>query len=78
MNEPIFPEVAGRVDAKSKELIAEFRAYRDKIVAENPDEPELTNERTIFESWAIQKIAGLHCLVLDLVKQQEQASDKHK
>jgi hypothetical protein len=69
MSEPIPPEDANRVDAKSQELMAEFHAYRDEIMAGNPDDPKLSNERIIFESWALQKIAGLHCVVQDLVKE---------
>ncbi len=67
MKRPTSPEVAKRVDTKSNELIAEFHAYRDGIIAEHPDDPKLTNERIIFESWAIQKIAGLHCVIEDLL-----------
>ena len=62
------PGIAERVDIKSHELIAEFRSYRDQIIAENPDDPQLADERAIFESWALQKIAGLHCVIEDLVK----------
>ncbi|HCL91536.1 MAG TPA: hypothetical protein PLV05_10505 [Verrucomicrobiota bacterium] len=77
MNAQEFPEAAGRVDAKSQELIDEFHKYRDGIMAENPNDPKLTNERIIFESWAIQKIAGLQVVILDLVKQVN-ASSKGK
>jgi hypothetical protein len=69
MKEPTPPENAKLVDAKSEELMAEFFAYRDEIQAENPHDPKLSNERLLFESWSIQKIAGLHCVVQDLVKQ---------
>jgi hypothetical protein len=69
MKEPTPPENAKLVDEKSEELMAEFFAYRDEIMAENPDDPKLTNERILFESWAIQKIAGLHCVVMDLVRE---------
>ena len=69
MKEPTLPGVAERVDAKSYELMNEFHAYRDEITAENPDDPKLTNERILFESWVLQKIAGLHCVVQDLVKE---------
>jgi hypothetical protein len=68
MKEPTPPENAKLVDAKSEELMAEFYAHRDAMKAENPDDPKLTNDRILFEGWAIQKIAGLHCVVLDLVK----------
>lgn len=77
MSESKFPEIAGKVDAKSQELIVEFHAYRDGIMAENPNDPKLTDERILFESWTIQKIAGLQCVVLDLVKQVN-ASPKGK
>jgi hypothetical protein len=69
MKEPILPEVAKQQDAKSQALIAEFHAYRDEIMSGNPDDPKLSNERIIFESWALQKIAGLQCAIQDLAKE---------
>ena len=76
MKELTDTEIAQNVDAKSEELMQEFFHYRDEIVAENPDDPQLSNHRIIFESWAIQKIAGLQCLVLDLVKQVDELKRK--
>jgi hypothetical protein len=58
------PLIAEKVQDKSSELIEEFRKHRDEFITANPT---MTDERKIFEGWAIQKIAGLHCLVLDLV-----------
>jgi hypothetical protein len=53
------------VTAKSDELIAEFRAHQKEFIAANPT---LTDENKIFRGWAIQKIAGLQCVVLNLVE----------
>ena len=58
------PSELAEVNAKSDELIAEFRAHKDEFIAANPT---LTDEHKIFKGWAIQKIAGLQCVVLDLV-----------
>jgi hypothetical protein len=69
MDEYELPEAGKRVDAKSNELMAEFFAYRDGIIAENPNDPQQSNPRIIFESWAIQKIAGLQVVVMDLVRE---------
>lgn len=68
MKEPTSPEVASRVDAKSNELMVEFHTYLDGIIAENPGDAKQTDERIIFESWAIQKIAGLQCVAEDIIK----------
>lgn len=64
-------EIAQDVDAKTNELMAEFHRYRDGIAAQTPNPPKLTNHGTIFEGWAIQKIAGLQCVVLKLVQEVE-------
>jgi hypothetical protein len=78
MKEPTPPENARIVDAKTEELMAEFFAHRDEMKAENPDDPKLTNDRILFEGWAIQKIAGLHCVVLDLVRQVDELKQKRQ
>jgi hypothetical protein len=69
MDEYELPEAGQRVDAKSAELMAEFFAFRDAIIAENPNDPHQSNPRIIFESWAIQKIAGLQVVVMDLIRE---------
>jgi len=69
MKQQASPEVAKQQDARSQELIEEFNVYRDEIIAENPDDPKLSNPRIIFESWALQKIAGLQCALQDLAKE---------
>jgi hypothetical protein len=77
MKELTDAEIAQNVEAKSNELMAEFYRHRDEIMAENPDDPKL-NHRNIFESWAIQKIAGLQCVVLDLVRQVDELRQKRQ
>jgi predicted transposase YbfD/YdcC len=59
-------EVAARVDKKSEELINEFRAHLQEVQTKHP---EFTDERKIFEGWAIQKIAGLQGSVSHLAEQ---------
>ena len=54
------------IDSKSEQLMKEFLAHRDAYIAKHGG---TSDERRLFESWAIQKIAGLHCLVLRLADQ---------
>lgn len=70
-------EIAQNVEAKSNELMGEFFRYRDEIMAESPDDPK-SDRRNIFESWTIQKIAGLQCVVLDLVRQVDELKGKRQ
>jgi hypothetical protein len=70
-------EIAQNVEVKSSELMGEFFRYRDEIMAESPDDPK-SDRRNIFESWAIQKIAGLQCVVLDLVRQVDELKGKRQ
>lgn len=51
-----------KVDEMSAKLIAEFQQYRARCKAE--DAATSQDERTLFESWAIQKIAGLTVTLL--------------
>jgi hypothetical protein len=71
-------EIAQNVEAKSNELMGDFFRYRDEIKSEKAEDPQLSNQQTIFESWAIQKIAGLQCVVLDLVRQVDELKGKRK
>lgn len=70
-------EIAQNVEVKSSELMGEFFRYRDEIMAESPDDPK-SDRRNIFESWTIQKIAGLQCVVLDLVRQVDELKGKRQ
>ena len=59
-------EEAGRqVDSQSNELIAEFRSHCEEVQKQRP---EHTDNRIIFEGWAIQKIAGLQLSVFQLAE----------
>ena len=49
------------VDARSANLIAELREHVEDVQRQYPD---ITDERKIFESWVIQKIAGLQLAVV--------------
>jgi hypothetical protein len=63
-----------RVDEMSIKLIAEFRQYRARCKAE--DAATSQDERTLFESWAIQKIAGLTVTTLALRTWIESLADE--
>jgi len=45
-----------RTNEKSDELMAEFWVYLKDVKDHNPD----IEKRVVFESWVIQKIAGIH------------------
>jgi hypothetical protein len=51
-----------KVDEMSQKFIAEFRQYRARCKADDPATTQ--NEHTLFESWAIQKLAGLAVTIL--------------
>ncbi len=55
--------IGEQVDAISKKLLDEFLQHADECQRANS---EMTDRHTIFEAWAIQKVAGLQGLVLKL------------
>jgi hypothetical protein len=63
-----------RVDEMSTKLITEFQQYRARCKAE--DAATSQDERTLFESWAIQKIAGLAVTTLALRTWVESLADE--
>lgn len=73
--EPIDPDLA-RIDAKSAELIQEFKRHLQEVsdgllethgwmVAADGG----IDEQRVFEAWIIQKLAGTHVAILDLNEQ---------
>jgi hypothetical protein len=56
-------EAGRQVDSQSRELIAEFRSHCEEVQKQYPEHGDT---RVIFESWAIQKIAGLQLSVFQL------------
>ena len=54
--------IRAEVKKRSQELFDEFLDHRDEVFKRNPT----TDPGTIFEGWAMQKIAGLQYLVTDL------------
>jgi hypothetical protein len=58
-----------RIDKKSGELNVEFFKHVAEVQKEHPDCP---NQEGIFSGWAIQKIASLQLLTLDLIKEVDQ------
>ena len=46
------------IDRKSNQLIDEFQNHYSKVIAEFPEATDRKDE--IFQSWVIQKIAGIH------------------
>ena len=61
-------ETARIVDAVSVDLIDEFRAHLGGF-------PPETDHRLVFEGWALQKIAGLQVVVMDLAERLEDMED---
>ena len=55
-----------QVDQRSEELIREFISHFKKYVAVDPSAADRKNE--VFESWAIQKIAGLQLAIEHLLR----------
>jgi hypothetical protein len=53
-----------QVDNRSEELIEEFHQHIQKCRAHAPQ----LDERTIFEGWVIQKLAGIQTIVLSLAE----------
>jgi hypothetical protein len=51
--------IGAAVDARAEELTAELRAY----TAECIDKVKGSDKRNVFESWVIQKLAGLQLIV---------------
>lgn len=67
------PKMKAEIDTRSNELIDEFRKHAaqaaDEIKRHHPELVEREggiDERRIFEGWAIQKLASLQLLVIDL------------
>jgi hypothetical protein len=54
-----------KVDEKTQELITEFHAHYEEYIKLRPDDRDRKDE--IFQSWVIQKIAGIQISVLELV-----------
>jgi hypothetical protein len=55
--------IGGQVDAKSKELMREFSQHYQEFIEAHPDRKDIN---IVFQGWAIQKIAGLQLVVLEL------------
>ena len=55
-----------KVDEKTQELITEFHAHYKEYIKLRPDDRDRKDE--IFQSWVIQKIAGIQISVLELVE----------
>ncbi len=53
-----------RVDEKAQELIYEFQSHYQEYIELHPEDKDRKDE--IFQSWAIQKIAGLQLSILEL------------
>ena len=57
--------IANEVDRKSEELFKEFDDHYNGVLKAHP---EMNDRHEVFLCWAVQKIAGMHCL---LIKQSE-------
>lgn len=62
MPEFVKRQIGEKVDARSERLSDEFFAHWEKC-----RQGGMTDQRVVFEGWAIQKLAGLQLLVEDLV-----------
>jgi hypothetical protein len=51
--------IGAAVDARAEELIAELRTYTEKCI----NEVTGSDARNVFESWVIQKLAGIQLIV---------------
>ena len=67
--------IGKQVDAISQELMDEFWKHVEECKQHNP---EMTDPHIIFQGWAIQKIAGLQGLVLNLVERVCELERKKK
>ena len=65
MKDPLHEFLGQQVDAKSDELFKQFLEHERECLAKNP---HMTDRNSLMLAWMVQKIAGLHCLTLDLVK----------
>ncbi len=71
-----FEDAGEKVNRKSNELIEEFhehfQEFAEGIVAEGREPNiESVDRNKVFQGWAIQKIAGLQLLVMDLIEWRE-------
>ncbi|MCP4540108.1 MAG: hypothetical protein GY832_23470 [Chloroflexi bacterium] len=58
--------VAGKqVDVKSKELMQDFSQHYQEFIETYPDK---TDKYIVFQGWAVQKIAGLQLVVMELAE----------
>lgn len=55
-----------RVDKKTNELIMEFHAHYQEYIKLAPEDKDRKDE--IFQSWCIQKIAGIQVSMLELAE----------
>ena len=58
-------DIIAEIDAKSNELIDEFQEHVREVQEQHPD---FTDTGRMYEGWAIQKIAGLQIMVMNLVE----------
>lgn len=70
--DPTEPE--DQVDVYSAQLIGDFRKFYEDCLEEHPEWSERRTE--VFESWVIQKIAGLQLSVMQIAKDFRRHADK--
>ena len=54
-----------QIDAHSEELVHEFFEHYHQVLEADPDKNDIN---VVFHGWAIQKIAGLQLIVLELAQ----------
>jgi vacuolar-type H+-ATPase subunit D/Vma8 len=55
-----------KLDEKTHELIMEFHSHYEEYIKLKPEDKDRKDE--IFQSWVIQKIAGIHISILELAE----------
>ncbi len=64
------------IDKKSNELIEEFQSHYLEYIEQQPEDKNRRDE--IFQSWVIQKIAGLQYSILKMAEKFNVHIENHK
>jgi hypothetical protein len=70
LGQPTQQDLLKKVDDRAVELIAQFREHCNECKATVPD------ERVVYESWVIQKIAGIHVMMEEMQKTLDALANK--
>ncbi len=59
-------KVGAQVDQASQELMLEYQSHLQRFIQEHPEHADRKDE--VFQSWAIQKLAGIQLSILQLAE----------